>query len=65
MRNRGSGSVVEPWVCDVLVIPGSRAGDALCPVILQSIMDGACCKTTESRPPGERLSIWEMQCVFH
>lgn len=64
MRDRGSGSVVEPWVCDVLVIPGSRAGDALCPLISRSIVDGARrCRTNESLE--KVLSIWVIQCVFH
>lgn len=44
-----------------LVVPGSWVGDALCPVILRSIVDGAHhYKTAESRAPGERLSIWGM-----
>lgn len=59
MRARGCGSAMEPWVCVALVVPGSRAGDALCPVILRSIVDGAHhYKPAESRAPGERLSIW-------
>lgn len=42
MRGRGFGSVMEPWICVVLlVIPGSWAGDALGPVISRSIVDGA------------------------
>lgn len=59
MRARGSGSVMEPWARVALIVPGSWAGDALCPVILRSIVNGAHhYKTSESRAPVERLSIW-------
>lgn len=64
MRGRGSGSAMGPWVCVVLVVPGSWAGDALCPVISRSIVDGAHrCRTIESLE--KLLSIWAGQCVLH
>lgn len=66
MRDRGSESVMGPWVCVVvlLVVPGSWAGDALCPVMSRSRVDGAHrCRTIESL---EKLfAIWVRQCVFH
>lgn len=66
MRPRGRGSVMEPWVCEALVVPGSWAGDARCPVILRSIMNGAHHrKTAELRAPGEQLPIWVRKYVFH
>lgn len=66
MRARGRCSVLEPWICAALVVPGSWAGDALCPVILRLIVNGAHhYKTTESRAPGERLSIWGRNRLSH
>lgn len=59
MRAAGCCSVMGPWAPLALVVPGSWAGDALCPVMLRSIMDGAHqCETAESRTPQKHLSIW-------
>lgn len=59
MRDRGLGSVTEPWACAELVVPGSWAGGALGPVVLWLIVDGAHqCKIAGSRATRKCLSIW-------
>ena len=61
-------SVVEPWLwaCLLLAAPGSWTGDALCLVMLRSIVNGAHhCRTVGARAPGKHLSIWGNNCVFH
>lgn len=58
MRDRGFGSVMEPWACAELVVPGSWAGDAPCPGMLWLIADGAHqCKIAGSGAARKCLSI--------